>query len=467
MAKKMKVVQAVKPARTRRLTIENIRLDQLLPHPDNARSHSRQQIRWLSRSIIKNGPMRPILADGDNRIIAGHGVCEGAKLAGLTYFPVIRVTDLTPAEARAYSILDNRLAEKSQWDKKKLAEELSFLTEAGFEIEDTGFEVAEADIIIADAADAQTDDSVEDLIPERAPGKSVSRTGDCWTLGAHRLLCGDALHSQSYDTLLGRQCADFVFTDPPYNVPIGGHVSGKGRVKHREFAVASGEMPAEQYTDFLERLFELMAACSVPGAVLQVCIDWRHVNEMTTAGRRVYGAKQLLNICVWRKNNAGMGSLYRSQHELVCVFRNGDHPHINNIELGRHGRSRSNVWDYAGVNTFKKDRMTELQMHPTVKPVAMVADAIKDCSARNAVVLDPFAGSGTILVAAEKTGRAARAIELDPAYVDVAVRRWEVYTGQFAVHEATGASFEEIGVQRQSSAQPPRWSIRDGKTNRS
>jgi DNA modification methylase len=445
MSKGKKAKLTAIEAKHRQLKLENIALDRMLPHPDNARTHSRQQIRLLGRSIRKHGPMRPILLDTSNQIIAGHGICAAAKLEGMTHFPAIRVDDLTPAQVRAYSILDNRLAEKSQWDKKKLTNELKFLSEAGFSIDDLGFEVAEVDILVSEIA--EQDEAGDDDLPACPSGKPVSKLGDCWVLGQHRLVCADALNLNSYATLLGNECAEFVFTDPPYNVKIGGHVSGKGRIRHREFAMASGEQSSEEFASFLAKIFALATQHSIPGAIQQYCMDWRHVHEISLAGRRTYG-DNLLNICVWRKTNAGMGSFYRSQHELIFVFRNGNQPHINNIELGRHGRSRSNVWDYAGVNTFKTGRADELKMHPTVKPVGLVADAIKDCSSRGGIVLDPFCGSGTILVASEKTGRVARALEIDPIYVDVAVRRWEKYTGQFAIHESSGLTFGEIKETR-------------------
>ena len=237
-----------------------------------------------------------------------------------------------------------------------------------------------------------------------------------------------------------------MFTDPPYNVAIDGHVCGLGRVRHREFAMGCGEMSEAEFTAFLEAVFDLLAENTVDGSIHQICMDWRHMGEMLAAGRTVYS--ELKNLCVWNKTNAGMGSFYRSKHELVFVWKAGTAAHINNFELGQHGRHRTNVWDYAGVNTMRAGRLEELAMHPTVKPVALVADAIKDCSRRGGLVLDPFGGSGTILIAAERTGRKARALEIDPHYVDVAVRRWQAYAGKSAVLAGSGETFETIADRR-------------------
>ena len=264
-------------------------------------------------------------------------------------------------------------------------------------------------------------------------------------LGAHRLLCGDALDEGSYVTLLDGAKASLIFTDPPYNVAIDGHVGGKGQIHHRDFAMACGEMTSPAFSTFLTKTFQLLGANSIDGSIHYACMDWRHMQEMLAAGYAVYS--ELKNLCVWNKSNGGMGTFYRSKHELVFVWKSGTAPHLNNFELGQHGRNRTNVWDYPGVNTFRSGRMDELQMHPTVKPVALIADAIRDCSKQGNIVLDPFCGSGTILIAAERTGRKARALEIDPAYVDVAIRRWEALTGKSATLPS-GETFEEIAEQR-------------------
>jgi DNA modification methylase len=279
---------------------------------------------------------------------------------------------------------------------------------------------------------------------------TVSQIGDLWLLGSHRLQCGDARGQAAYDQLLAGAKAEFVFTDPPYNVVIDGHVCGLGRVRHREFAMGCGEMSEAEFTAFLKTVFALLADNSIDGSIHQICMDWRHIWEMLEAGRTVYG--ELKNLCVWNKTNAGMGSFYRSKHELVFIWKSGTAAHINNFELGQHGRHRSNVWDYPGVNTMRPGRLEELAMHPTIKPVALVADAIKDCSRRGGLVLDPFCGSGTILIAAERTGRKARGLEIDPIYVDVAVQRWQAYTGKSAILVGSGETFETTAERRAKAA---------------
>lgn len=435
----------------RDLQIEQVSLHELRARDCNPRTHSKRQIRQIQQSIRKYGFVSPLLVDDDNRIIAGHGRATAAKSLNLKTVPVVRLSHLSEAEKKAYVIADNRLAEKAGWDPEILAIEFQGLIELGFDVELTGFETAEIDLILEDFRDATSQSLVpDDEIPEPLSGPPVSRSGDLWVLGAHRLLCGDALSAAAYTKLLGGQSADMTFTDPPYNVRIDGHVSGLGRVRHSEFAMASGEMTETDFTAFLSTTFGLAAKASRDGALQYVCMDWRHLTEILTAGRTAYD--HLLNLCVWNKDNGGMGSLYRSKHELVFVFKVGNAAHINNVELGRHGRNRTNVWNYAGVNTFRSGRLDELAMHPTVKPVALVADAIKDASRRSDLVLDPFAGSGTTIIAAETTGRQARAMEIDPKYVDVIIRRWQALTGKEAVLEETDTSFEEVFEQRQREA---------------
>ena len=305
----------------------------------------------------------------------------------------------------------------------------------------------ELDLVLENAREAKGPSSgPEDNVPQYPSGPAVSRTGDLWVLGNHRLLCADARDQAAYERLLDGAKAEFVLTDPPYNVVIDRNVCGLGRIRHRDFAMGCGEMSEAEFTNFLQTVFERLAENTIDGSIHQICMDWRHMWEMLAAGRKVYS--ELKNLCVWNKTNAGMGSFYRSKHELVFVWKSGTAAHTNNFELGQHGRNRTNVWDYAGISSLRAGRLEDLAMHPTVKPVALVAEAIKDCSRRGGLVLDPFCGSGTILVAAERTGRKARALELDPAYVDVAVRRWQTYTGKAAVLAASGETFETIEEQR-------------------
>jgi len=426
------------------LKVEMLRVEALRPYANNARTHSKKQTRQIAKSIERFGFCNPVLIDDRGEIIAGHGRVAAAKLLGISAVPTVRLSHLTETEKRAYILADNRLAEKAGWDKEILAIELQALIDLDFEVELTGFETAEIDLCLEEASQAAGEPGgPEDATPAYAGAHAVSRPGDLWQLGPHLLLCDDARDPAAYVGLLGDATAEFVFTDPPYNVPIDGHVCGLGRIRHRSFAMGCGEMSEAEFARFLTTIFTQLAAHTADGSIHQICMDWRHMPEMLKAGHAVY--RELKNVCVWNKNNAGMGSFYRSKHELVFVWKSGTAPHINTFELGQYGRSRSNVWDYAGVNTLKPGRFDELAMHPTVKPVGLVADAIKDCSRRNGLVLDPFAGSGTVLIAAERTGRRARAMEIDPHYVDVAVKRWQDYTGKSAVLIATGQAFEEAG----------------------
>jgi DNA modification methylase len=366
----------------------------LRPRPTNPRTHSKKQIRQIADSIERFGFTNPVLIDRAGGIVAGHGRIEAAKLLGIEKVPTIRLEDLTEAEIRAYVIADNKLAENAGWDRELLAIEFQGLLELDldFDVTITGFETPEIDILIGELEAAEEEDDPADEAPELGDGVSVTKPGDLWLIGKHRLICGDATDPEAYARLMDGAEAQIIFTDSPYNVPIEGHVSGLGKVTHREFAMASGEMSEAEFTEFLATVFRNQARHSADGAIHFICMDWRHLGEVLAAGKSAYS--ELKNLCVWAKTNGGMGSLYRSQHELVFVFKAGNGPHINNVELGKHGRYRTNIWSYPGINSFGKDRDAELALHPTVKPVKLVADAILDCSKRGGIVLDPFAGSG-------------------------------------------------------------------------
>ena len=419
--------------------IEYVLVAKLKPRETNPRTHSPRQIRQIARSIERFGFVNPILVDRNHQIVCGHGRAAGAQLLGLKAVPTITLEHLSEEELRAYVIADNRLAEKPVGNDI-LAIELQGLSDLGFDIEVTGFEIPEVELIL-DSIDPPASNPEDDTVPALDPNRVISKPGDLWSLGDHRLFCGDARRRESFTILLSGELVQLAFVDPPYNVKIRGHVSGKGRVKHREIAQASGEKTSAQFTKFLEESLGLLADHSVDGAIHFVCSDWRHLDEMLAAGRRTY--RELKNLVVWNKTNAGMGSFYRSQHELIFVWKHGRGKHTNNVELGRYGRNRSNVWTYAGVNTFKADRLDELAMHPTVKPTALVADAIRDCSRRGDLVLDSFGGSGTTLIACELTHRKARLIEVDPIYCDQIVRRWQKLTRQNAMHGITGKPFDK------------------------
>jgi DNA modification methylase len=433
------------------LQVDYRALAALKPHARNPRTHSKRQIRQIADSIKAFGFTNPILVDDAGGVLAGHGRIEAAKLLGIPVVPTIRLASMTEAQKRAYVIADNKLAENAGWDRELLAIELQYLVELDLEVDArvTGFETAEIDLLIA-ALDQEAPDGADQLIDVDRSEPAISRPGDLWAVGDHRLLCGDATMPAAFEQLLGGKRAQMVFVDAPYNVPIEGHVCGLGKVKHQEFAMAAGEMSVAEFVRFLNTVLGHLAAHSADGSIHFVCMDWRHIGEVLAAAKDVYS--EFKNLVVWNKTNGGMGSLYRSKHELVFVFKAGTAPHINNVELGRHGRYRTNVWDYAGINTFSEGRQDALAMHPTVKPVALVADAIRDCSRHNGIVLDCFAGSGTTLVAAAKTGRRGYGIELDPHYVDVAIERLEGLPNLKAVHAETGRTFEEIKAIRAQEA---------------
>jgi DNA modification methylase len=424
--------------------------NQLTPNPANPRRHDRAQIRAIARSIQTFGFTAPILIDQDNRIIAGEARWSAAEHLGLSTVSVMRLEHLTDVQVKAYMLADNQLAARSTWDDEALAKQLKELSELvlDFEIDAIGFEVPEIDFRIQSLEAAEAAD-IADEFP-MAAGPPVSHVGDLWRLDPHRLSCGNSLDTNVYATLMEGERAAGAFTDPPYNVKIDSHVCGKGRIRHREFAMASGEMTKADFTGFLSASIASICTHSVPGAIAYVCMDWRHIEEILAAGQS--SQCELLNVCVWAKSNGGMGSLYRSRHEFVFVFRNGKEAHLNNVQLGRFGRNRTNVWNYPGVNTFAgKSSRRGLDLHPTVKPIALVADAILDSTQRGDIILDPFVGSGTSILAAERTGRRCYGIELDPLYVDTAVERWQRMSKRQA-KSSHGETFAEVKSRRRSDA---------------
>jgi DNA modification methylase len=436
------------------IAIEPIPVASLRPHPGNARTHSKKQVRQIADSIRHFGFTNPVLIGRDGEIIAGHGRVEAAKLLGLDSVPTVRLAHLNAAQRRAYVLADNQLALKAGWDRELLAIELQGLIDIDFDVELTGFSCTEIDLVLDEAREGSPNGQTEaeDQVPFPIDETSaVTRAGDVWCLGRHRLICGDARDPAMFDLLMRDERADLLFTDPPYNLPLDGHVTGLGRIRHREFAMGVGEMSVEAFTSFLQQTLGHAAALARNGAIAFVCMDWRHMGELLKAGQAVFS--EFKNLCVWNKTNGGMGTFYRSKHELVFVFKVGTAPHTNTFGLGDSGRYRTNVWDYAGVNTLRAGRSEDLAMHPTVKPVALVAEAIKDCSGRGEIVLDPFGGSGTTLIAAEKTGRLGRLIEFDTVYCDTILHRFERVTGKQATQAVSGTSFEEVAQERSA---PPK-----------
>jgi DNA modification methylase len=435
-------------------------IDSLKPYDNSPRTHNRQQRRKLKKLLKGFGQVTPAIIDNNNEIVDGHAVWQALKDLGQTEIQVVRVANRSPAEIRALRLALNRVAEETVWDSHKLRTEFADLIQLGFDLDLTGFDSVEIDMALSldePASDAVEGALAKDLTPQRAV---ATVTGDVWCVGRHRIVCGDARDKGLISPLtLGRPVVA-VFTDPPYNVRIEGNVSGLGRTRHAEFAMASGEMEPERFVAFLTDALEAMIPYLTDSAILYVAMDWRHCEELIRAGKSC--GLELKNLCVWVKTNAGMGTFYRSQHELIFVWKHGNEPHQNNFELGQHGRTRTNVWRYAGVNTFGRNRMDLLGVHPTVKPVAMIADALKDVTRRGDLVLDPFLGSGSTLLAAEETGRCCIGVELDPGYVEVAVRRWQKMTGKSATHPVTGEFFDDYVERVGKIAENPAPQVPDG-----
>jgi DNA modification methylase len=432
------------PAGPRQIVL--VPISDLKPSPRNARKHSQAQIKAIAKSIDTFDFNAPVLADKDGNILAGHGRVEAAKHLGLSQVPVVFLHHLTDVQAQAYMLADNKLTDRSSWDDATLAVQLKELSELAlsFDIDATGFELPEIDFRIQSLEEAAPLDRADDF--QTASGRPVTSVGDIWHAGDHRILCANALDQVAISSLFTGEKAAATFTDPPYNVKINGNAAGHGRTSYREFAMAVGEMSETEFTSFLTTALSNARSNVVPGGLIYACMDWRHMREMLGAG----GASDLdlVNLCVWVKPNGRLGSFYKSRHELVFVFKNGKEPHQNNIQLGRFGRNRTNVWNYSAANPFgRTEQQADGESHPTVKPLLMVSDAILDCTRRNDIVLDPFLGSGTTLLAAERTSRRCFGIELDPLYVDTAIERWQRMTGKKAI-SPFGETFEYIKSRR-------------------
>lgn len=428
-------------------------LSALLENPHRVQVHSPRQLSKLSRAIEVTGQLAPTIIDERYMVLAGHARLAAAKALGHASMPVVQVFNLSQVQKRAFLLSDNRVGLDARLDRKTLAAQIPELTllfeDAGLTLSDTGFEVAEIDTLVIDFEDGgpEPDDAID---PALAAGAIVLRQGDVFALGEHRLAVGDARDAGLLDQLMSGEKAEVAFLDPPYNVPVRS-IGGRGRSRHPEFAFASGEMSRAEFVAFLEAALGNAARVSVPGAVHFVCIDWKHCRDLIEAGERVYGA--YLNLVTWVKTNAGQGGLYRNQHELIGVFRVGEAPHRDNVQMGRFGRNRSNVWTYAGANTFRSGRMDDLNDHPTVKPIQLVIDALKDVSRRDAVILDTFVGSGTTILAGERIGRRVRAVEYEPRYAQIAIRRFEAVTGQIARHIETGLTLAQLTERRPAQEQ--------------
>lgn len=416
---------------------------------NRVRKHPASLIQKISHSLMTYGWMLPILIDEHNRVIAGEARLLAAIELGWTQVPVIRIAHLSEAQVRAYRLADNRLAEEADWDSISLRSELIELSTLGISIEDTGFEIAEADIVIGTATSTADDVIVEAPSRDEPP---VSRLGDLFDIGGSFILCGDALRLRSNAELMSGVSATALIVDPPYNVAISGHVSVTGR--HREFVEASGEKTPEEYAEFLAEFLARAIVSMEHGAIAFIFIDWRSVATLILAVEQA--GLEMINLCVWAKANAGMGSLYRSRHELIVVARKPGGKPINNVQLGKYGRNRTNVWEFPGANSIGSEAREVLGDHPTPKPVAMLSEAILDVTKRGDVVLDLFGGSGSTLIAAHRTGRVARIMELDPYYVDLIVRRAQATLGLTARCARTGRTFTELASIRANVRQRSR-----------
>lgn len=427
----------------RSLEIVVLPIETIKPFATNPREHSKKQIDMLKASITRFGFNNPVLLNADYVVIAGHGRLMAAKALGLKHVPTVILAHLSEAEQRALRLADNQIALVSECSLDLLALEAQVVLDAGIAPMELGFEIGELDFVIEGAKKEKTQADDPVLEPDRTQ-PAVSRVGDLWIIGPHNILCSDARGPESFTTLMGDDRADMVLTDMPWNVKVDGHVSGLGKIKHREFPMASGEMDRERFTHFTTTVLQNQADFAKPGALVLEFIDWRSVAMMIGVGETIFD--QLMNICVWVKPSGGMGSLYRSRHELVCVFRVKGGKHLNNVQLGKFGRNRTNVWEYAAPNGFGSER-ENLKLHPTAKNVEMLADAILDATNRGGLVLDPFLGSGSTILAAHRVGRVGRGIELDPYYVDLAVRRIAEETGKEAIL-TDGRTFDEVAAER-------------------
>ena len=429
-----------------RLRFENRAVDSLRPAPRQVRRREAKQNAKLHASIERFGLCRPILIDAEGTIVEGHGLWEVAKAKGAAELPCIVIDHLDKDELRALRIALNRLGETGAWDPEALRLEFEELTVLGVDLVETGFEIAEIDGVML--LDDDEELAVDEVPAPQSTETAVSHLGDIWVLGEHRLARGDARDCALYDRLMPEgEWARVVLTDEPYNVANVGHVTSNSN--HREFAFAHGEMSREEFAEFNRQWMKAVLPRLAGGGLLATFIDWRSVELVIACGREL--GLDLINVVVWVKTNGGQGSLWRSQHELLPVLKKGDEPHVNNVELGRHGRWRSNVWEYAGASSLGSDSRQGLALHPTVKPRLLLEDALLDVTNRGDIVIDCFAGSGSTLVAAEATGRRCRAIEFDGPYCDLIIRRWSEMTGREVVLEATGQTFAEVAEHRHNA----------------
>jgi DNA modification methylase len=434
------------------LVVQRVAVDALTPSSAPVRRHPKKQLAKVRKSLEAFGQVTPILVSSNWEIIDHELVWLALKEIGATHVDAIVVADKSPSELKALRLVLNRTALDAQWDEQNLRSVLEQLVEVDFDLDLTGFDAPEIDHYLnLDAPQANVEENGSDIPPVGTT--AISKQGMIWTLGDHRVGCGSATDLAFVSHMLNGKIADCSFIDPPYNIKVDGFITGKGRHRHREFVQGAGEMSADEHFGLLKQSFLVLKESCTPKALVYACIDWRHVMEMTVAGRAC--DMPLYTICVWTKTNGGMGGIYRNAHELVCVFRAGTEQPLDNVELGRHGRNRTNVWSYPGMSSFGKERDQLLGLHPTVKPVAMIADVLRDVTKRREIVLDTFLGSGSTLMAAQETGRICCGVELDPLYVDVTIRRWQKATGRDAVIVETGERFNDAAQRLLAAPSEP------------
>ncbi|WP_414463585.1 DNA modification methylase [Hyphomicrobium sp. DY-1] len=425
-------------------------INALHPSPNRTRETTPQHLESAIRSIKKFGMVLPILIDKQCTIVAGHVLWEAAIRLGLEKIECRVVDHLNPVELEALSLALNRIGEIGKYNLDKLRDRMITIESHGIELISTGFTLPEIDQIKLEPRPTELNSGVDEDA-DNTVVVPTSRAGDLFRLGRHQLLCGDALDEVSYKRVLSGSAAHAAFSDPPYNCKIEGFVGGLGKHKHEDFVMFAGKESEAEFRQFLRTYLSLCRASLLPGAVLFACMDWRQIELLLDGGREA--GLDRINVAVWNKGSGGMGGLYRSCHELIGVFCNGKSPAINNVALGAFGRDRTNVWTYPGANRRGSSAAQALADHPTPKPVELVIDAILDVTNVGDVVLDPFSGSGTTIIASERCDREARCIELDPKYVDRAIRRWERVTGDRAVHVETGLTFAELVEQRADEGQ--------------
>lgn len=418
----------------------------LTENAGNARTHPKAQIAKLKKAITQFGFVSPIIIDEQRMILAGHGRHRAALELGLAEVPTIMLQDMSEADVRAFVLADNIIADKAGYDKAILRSELQYLADVGYEVEITGLDTIEIDSILAiDTAESHGSDDIVEL---PAKGPAITRLGDLWHIGPHRLLVGDARDPLTVERLMDGELAELVFTDPPYGCVIANNVSGLGKITHDNFVMGAGqESLPELATTILRPAFRNVARHCRAGAIAFVCSDWRAAPHMLDAAAGVF--EEVKNWIIWVKTNAGLGTFYRSQFEIILAFKVSAGKTINNFGLGEGGRHRSNVWTYAGANTFRPGRMRDLIDHPTCKPKKLVADALLDCSRRGGIVLDVFAGSGTTIAAAAATGRRGYGMEIDPKYADVILRRVAEEVGEPPLLEGCD-SLESVAAARRT-----------------